>query len=58
MSMRTIQVTGKGNLSVKPDMTRLTITLNNTYKEYEDTLRHSAEDTEVLKELLEGFGFE
>lgn len=58
MSMRTIQVTGKGNLSVKPDMTRLTITLNNTYKEYEDTLRHSAEDTEGLKELLEGFGFE
>lgn len=28
--MRTIRVTGKGNIKVKPDMTRITITLEST----------------------------
>lgn len=56
--MRTIQVTGKGQIKVRPDMTRITMTLNGLYKEYAETLRRSSEDTEALKDVLSGFGFE
>lgn len=57
-NMRTIRVTGKGQIKVKPDMTRITISLEGTYPEYGETLRKSTEDTERLKDLLAGFGFE
>ena len=56
--MRTIRVTGKGQIKVKPDMTRITMTLEGLYKEYGETLRRSSEDTEALKDVLSGFGFE
>ena len=56
--MRTIRVTGKGQLKVKPDMTRITMSLEGTFPEYSDALRRSAEDTERIKDLLSGFGFE
>ena len=55
--MRTIRVTGKGNLKVKPDMTRITISLEGTFPEYGEALRRSTEDTEKMKDLLTGFGF-
>ncbi len=55
--MRTIRVTGKGNLKVHPDMTRITITLTEVYKEYTETLKHSSEDSERLKDLISRFGF-
>ena len=56
--MRTIRVTGKGQIKVKPDMTRITMTLEGLFKDYSDTLRHSSEETEALKDVLSGFGFE
>lgn len=56
--MRTIRVTGKGQIRVRPDMTRITMTLTGLYKEYGETLRHSSADTEVLKYVLAEFGFE
>ena len=56
--MRTIRVTGKGQIKVKPDMTRITLSLEGLYPEYGETLRRSSEDTELLKNLLAGFGFE
>ena len=56
--MRTIRVTGKGQLKVRPDMTRVTISLEGTYPEYSETLRRSSQDTEQLKDLLSTFGFE
>ena len=34
---RTIRVTGRGTLKLRPDITRLTITLNGHEKEYADT---------------------
>lgn len=55
--MRTIRVTGKGQIKVKPDMTRITITLSGLYKDYGETLRRSSDDTEALKDVLSGFGF-
>ena len=56
-NMRTIRVTGKGLIKVHPDMTRITMTLEAMYPEYADTLRHSSEDTEKLKDVLAPFGF-
>ena len=56
--MRTIRVTGKGLIKVHPDMTRITMSLEGTFPEYSDALRRSAEDTERIKDLLSGFGFE
>ena len=56
--MRTIRVTGKGQIKVKPDMTRITITLEGMYPDYAETLKHSSEDTDSLKDVLAAFGFE
>ncbi len=56
--MRTIRVTGKGQIRLRPDTTRITMTLEGLYPDYGETLRRSAEDTEILKDLLFGFGFD
>ena len=56
--MKTIRVTGKGQLKVHPDMTRITITLEGLRKDYAMTLRVSSEETEGMKALLAPFGFE
>ncbi len=45
---RIIRVTGKGVLKVKPDMTRITMTLEGQNKEYDTILEQSSKDTEVL----------
>ena len=55
--MRTIRVTGKGQIRVKPDQTRITLSLEGLYPEYGEALRRSAEDTEKIKDLLTGLGF-
>ena len=55
--MRTIRITGRGQISVKPDTTRITMTLTGLFGEYAETLHRSSEDTEALKDLLSGFGF-
>ena len=49
---RLIKVTGKGKISVKPDMIRLYITKEELRKEYEATLKASTDDTEFLKDLF------
>lgn len=56
--MRTIRITGKGQIKVKPDMTRLTITLEGNCREYSETLKHSSEATKQIKDLFLAFGFE
>ena len=55
--MRTIRVTGKGQIRVKPDETRITLSLEGLYPDYGETLRRSAEDTEKIKDLLTTLGF-
>lgn len=55
--MKTIRVTGKGKIKVHPDMTRITMTLDGLWPQYGDALKHSSEDTEILKALLEKYGF-
>ncbi len=54
---RTICVTGKGTLKLRPDLTRLTITLQGTDADYGAVLQRSAEDTETLRTVLAGLGF-
>ncbi len=56
--MKTIRVTGKGQLKIHPDMTVITMELEGKYPTYEETLRRSSEDTESLKDILSEFGFE
>ncbi len=56
--MRTIRITGKGQLKLRPDTTRITMTLEGLDKDYEAALKRSYDDTEALKELLTGFGFQ
>lgn len=50
--MRTIRVTGKGQIKVKPDMTRIAMTLEGLFKDYGETLRHSSKDTEDKQKLI------
>lgn len=56
--MKTIRITGKGNLKVRPDTTRIIITLEKVCREYGDALRNSSENTESLRDLLKRLGFE
>ena len=56
--MKTIRVTGLGKMSMKPDTTRLTITLEGMNKDYGVTLQQSSMDTETLKDLMMAFGFD
>lgn len=50
---RTIRITGKGKLSVKPDTIRLIMTIEGVHEEYDKAVQTSAEMTEGLKDLLE-----
>ena len=54
---RTIRVTGKGKLSVKPDTIRLRINMEGIYPEYDETLQKSSEAVELLKDLVEKQGY-
>ena len=54
---RTIRVTGKGKLSVKPDTIRLRINMEGIYPEYDEALQKSAEAVELLKDLVEKQGY-
>ncbi len=56
--MRTIRVTGKGLLQVHPDTTRITMTVRACCREYEETLRGAAEQTEILEDTLKPLGFD
>ena len=55
--MRTIRITGKGVLKLKPDTTRLTLTVGGVAKEYADALAESTRATELLRETFSAFGF-
>ena len=55
---RTIKITGKGKLSVKPDTIRLIITMEGIKKEYDMALSESADMTERLKQIFSDLGFE
>ena len=55
---RTVRVTGRGALKLRPDLTRLTLTLRGTDPDYAETMRRSAEDAESLRAVLTELGFD
>ena len=57
MAERTIRVTGKGNIAVKPDMIRLTISQSGLKKDYADAIKDSAEKKAKLTDALTAVGF-
>lgn len=57
-NVRTLKVTGKGKLSVKPDRIRLAMEISDTRTSYEELLRLSADIVEKLKDCIESAGFE
>ncbi len=54
---KTIKVTGKGTVFVKPDLIRLSMRLEGVCEKYEEALRQSSEQTEQLKLCFEKVGF-
>lgn len=56
--MRTIRVTGKGKIKVKPDQIRLIINLEHCEKDYDKALVHSAKSMDTLQKVLADVGFE
>ena len=54
---RTIRVSGRGLIRLKPDTMRVTMTLEGTEPVYAKTLERSAADTERIRSALEGAGF-
>lgn len=54
---RTIKVTGKGKISVKPDQILLNLHLEGVKKSYEETLEQSSMQVEILKDTFEKLGF-
>ena len=54
---RTIRVTGKGLLKIKPDMTCVSMTVDGVERDYEEAVRRSAEDSRAVKEALAKAGF-
>lgn len=57
MSKRVIRVTGKGQIKAKPDMARITMTIEDVKKDYDKALKAPAEDTETLKDIFERENF-
>ncbi len=55
---RTIRVTGRGRMSVKPDTIELNIFVNKVYPEYAEAMAASAKMTETLKAAAERAGFD
>lgn len=55
---RTIKVTGKAKLAVRPDTVRVTILMSEVFKKYEEAVQESAEKKNILTESLKELGFE
>ncbi len=53
-----IKVTGKGKLSVKPDLIRLMIELKDVRENYEETLEQSVAQVGILKDCITKLGFD
>ena len=56
--MRTIRVTGKANLKVVPNQTKVSLTIEGFATEYSKALEQSVRDTKVIKAALESCGID
>ncbi len=55
---RTIRVTGRGKIAVKPDRIRLNITITGVHRRYADAVAKSSEQTGLLRETIAKAGLE
>lgn len=55
---RTIRVTGKGKISVRPDLICIIMTLRDIYESYEKSLKESSKQIKVLQDCFEEMEFE
>ena len=55
---RTIKVTGRGKIAVKPDTVQLNITAEGTFKDYGETFKRSTEDTEKVRRAIADAGLD
>lgn len=53
---RTIKVTGKGCVRLKPDLIIVNIVLQGVRNDYDEVLKESARQVELLKDCFEGIG--
>lgn len=53
---RKIRVTGKGKISIKPDLIRLNIKVSDVLKKYEDCINKSSKSIEELRKIIENSG--
>ena len=56
--MREIRVTGKGNLTLIPDRTIVTVSLKGLEKEYKEAIEQSKKASQEIKNLFIDLGFE
>lgn len=56
--MKTIKTVGTGELTLKPDVVRLYMTVTGVAGDYEETVRMSAERSEALRDCFSEVGFE
>lgn len=56
--MKTMRITGKANLNVAPDQTKVSLTIRGFAMEYNAALEQSVRDTKVIKDALEECGIE
>ena len=55
--MKTIRITGRGQMRVTPDKTRIMIALNGVCEEYAQALEKASQERVSLQEVLRSFGF-
>ena len=55
--MKTIRITGRGQLRVTPDKTRVLIALNDVCEEYAKALEKASEERQALQGVVREFGF-
>ena len=55
---RTIRVTGKGKVSVKPDMIQLGIEAGGLYSEYYEAVKKSAKETTLIRNAIAAAGID
>lgn len=53
---RKIRVTGKGKISIKPDLIRLNIKASDVLKKYEDCIAESSKSIKDLRKIIENSG--
>ena len=55
---RTIRVKGKGKISVKPDIIKITIKAEGLRWNYDETIEQSTQDTRILRDALKNAGLD